>query len=98
MRAFAVMKTDGDLSSEALSAAINARSAALGACVPAIRRTDKVVGSLNLQVTVTGPDATSLDLQSPMNDEAKKCVLGALAGLSVRGGTGRAMVLLNIDE
>lgn len=97
MRAFAVMKTDGDVSTEAIAAAVDARGAALGACVPAIRSTDKVVGSLNLQVTVTGPNATTLELQSPVNDEAKKCILGALAGLSVRVGTGRAMVLLGIE-
>jgi hypothetical protein len=98
MRALAVMKLDGDVSSEALGAAVDARSAALGACVPAIRSTDKVVGSLNLKVTVTGPGAAKLELQSPVNDAAEKCLFAALSGLSVRVGTGHAMVLLNIGE
>ncbi len=98
MRALAVMKMEGDLSTDALAAAIDARGAALAACVADVRRTDRVVGSLNLQVTVAGPDVATLDLQSPVNEVAKKCVLGALMGLRVSPGTGRAMVLLSIEE
>jgi hypothetical protein len=97
MRAKTAMKLDGPIQTPAIVDAINERSAALGACIRAIRKTDAVVGSLNLQVTVT-LQGTTVELQSPLADEAKKCVLDALAELEVSSGPGRAMVLLEIEE
>jgi hypothetical protein len=92
------MAMDGPVSTPAIMKAVDERATALGACIPAIRKTDKVVGSLNLQVTVNLQAPATVELQSPLNDEAKKCVLDALADLKVGGGPGRAMVLLEIED
>lgn len=98
MTAKTSMVMDGPISTPSILDAINARSAKLGACIPEIRKTDKVVGSLNLRVTVELQGAATVELQSPLSDDAKKCVLGALADLKVNGGPGHAMVLLEIEE
>jgi hypothetical protein len=86
---------DGDLDKQAVIDAVNRKSQALGSCVAVIRTTDSVVGSLNVQVTSDGQQ-TKFELQSDVSDAAKKCVLSALEGVSVKG-KGRAMVLLTLE-
>lgn len=98
MRAKTSMKLDGAISTAAVVDGVNERSDALGACVPAIRATDTVVGSLNLRVTVSANGQATVAVESAMNDDAKKCVLDAFAGMKVSSGPGRAMVLLEIEE
>ena len=54
--------------------------------------------SLNLQVTIAEDGKVTPDLQSPVNPDAKKCILDAVKAWSVRGaGVGKAMVLLSIE-
>lgn len=98
MRAMASMRMEGNVETANVAAAIEARASALGACVPMIRKTDAVVGSLNVQITLRAPGDVQIELQSPLADDAKRCVLGALDGLAVQGSTGKMMLLLGIDD
>lgn len=98
MVVLASMRSGGDLESAPVVTAIEARAAALGACVREIRKTDAAVGSLNVQLTVRAPDSVSVELQTPLAEDAKRCVLGALDGLSVPRGTGTIMLLLGIRD
>jgi hypothetical protein len=89
---------EGGVDAKTLVDSINTQSAGLAACVPLIRETDKVVGSLNVQVTIKADGAMSAELQSPVNPKAEKCLLDGMRGWKAAGTkAGRAMVLLTIE-
>jgi hypothetical protein len=93
------MPMEGNLVGDKLASSINAQIAPMGRCVPLIRRTDNVVGSLNLSIKIDAAGKVTPDLQSPANPEATKCILDGARGWSLPGiGAGRAMVLLAIEE
>jgi hypothetical protein len=99
LKATAAMPMDGKLDSEILLAQVNGQLGPLVRCVALIRRTDKVVGSLNLQVTIASDGAVKPDLQSPMNKEAEACLLDGMKNWKLAGqGAGRAMVLLSLND
>lgn len=77
---------------------INRQSESISRCAPLIRTTDAVVGSLNVQVSAQSSGVT-YDVQSPVNAEARRCLLDGMSHWSlVVAGTGKAMVLLSIEE
>jgi hypothetical protein len=92
------MTMSGSIVVEKLLAAVNRQVASIAPCAALIRKTDAVVGSLNLQVdiTKTGP---SLDVQSDASQEAKQCLYDGMKTWSLAGaGYGRAMVLLSLER
>lgn len=98
LHATAAMKLEGDVDTDKIVPAINTQVAALQRCVAAIRATDKVVGSLNLEITVAEGGKVKTDLQSPVNPAAKTCLLDGVRAWSVKGaGAGKAMLLLNLE-
>ena len=98
LRATVAMKLEGDLAPDAVVQAINTQLTELKKCVAVIRATDGVVGSLNLQVTIAKDGKVVTELQSPVNDNAKRCVLDGARGWVVKGaGSGKAMLLLNLE-
>ena len=93
------MPTEGSLDAEALVSELNEQMGALGACVGLIRKTDEVVGSLNVQVTISANGEVTPDLQSPVNPDAERCLLEAMRAWRLPGlGEGKAMVLLSLGE
>lgn len=98
LRATAGLKMEGDLDDKKLVAEANKQIEAVSKCAPIVRKTDGVVGSLNLQVTIAKDGKVTPDLKSPVNPDAKKCILEAVKAWSVKGaGAGKAMVLLSIE-
>ena len=92
------MQLEGNLTPGEIVRAINTQVTDLQRCVAVIRATDGVVGSLNLQVTIAKDGKVVTDLQSPVNDDAKRCLLDGVRGWVVRGaGSGKAMLLLNLE-
>lgn len=88
---------EGKLDAPALVSAINQQVGSVASCAALIRRTDAVVGSLNLRVDVDSTGSVRVALESPVNDEAKRCLQDGFALWRVRdAGQGRAMVLLSI--
>jgi len=89
----------GTIDATKLKTAINRQIHPMARCVALLRKTDKIVGSLNLQVAVSEQGAVTPSLQSPANAEATKCVVeGARAWKLPSVGSGTAMVLLNLEE
>jgi Lon protease-like protein len=98
LHAAGALKLEGDVAAVELARAINTQVAELQRCVPIIRATDGVVGSLNLQVLIAKDGKVATELQSPINDDAKRCLLDGARGWVVRGaGAGKAMLLLNLE-
>ncbi|MBI5534547.1 MAG: hypothetical protein HY898_17610 [Deltaproteobacteria bacterium] len=97
LRATTAMPMEGKLDAPALVSAINQQVGSVASCAALIRRTDAVVGSLNLRVDVDSTGSVRVALESPVNDEAKRCLQDGFALWRVRdAGQGRAMVLLSI--
>jgi hypothetical protein len=97
LRATTAMPMEGKLDAVALVAAINQQVGSVASCAALIRRTDNVVGSLNLRVDVDSTGSVRVAIESPVNDEAKRCLQDGFALWRVRNaGQGRAMVLLSI--
>ena len=93
------MPMSGSLDDDVLITVINGQLGPLDRCVALIRKTNKVVGSLNLRVTVTADGNSTTELQSPLDDEAKRCVLDGIRDWRIRGaGHGDAMVLLELTD
>ena len=91
------MRMEGVIQPKLLVDEINRQTDSISRCAELIRATDTAVGSLNLQVSVQSSGAT-YDLQSPVNPEAKRCLLDGMSRWSlIAAGTGRAMVLLSIE-
>jgi hypothetical protein len=92
------MRLEGNLAADEIVRAINTQLADLQKCVAAIRATDGVVGSLNLEVMIAKDGKVVTELQSPVNDDAKRCLLDGARGWVVKGaGSGKAMLLLNLE-
>jgi hypothetical protein len=92
------MRLEGNLAVNDVVRVINTQVAELQRCVATIRETDGVVGSLNLQVTIAEDGKVVTELQSPVNDDAKRCLLDGARGWVVPGaGSGKAMLLLNLE-
>lgn len=97
LRASTAMAMDSNVVAEKLVAEVNRQIGPIGRCAEIIRKTDNVVGSLNLQVTISKDGHVTPSLQSPVNPEAEKCLLDGIRAWSIAGaGHGRAMVLLEI--
>jgi hypothetical protein len=95
LRATAGMKLEGNVDADKLVAAINTQVADLQKCVAVIRSTDNVVGSLNLEVKIAQDGAVVTDLQSPVNDPAKMCLMDGFHKWTVKdAGVGKAMLML----
>jgi hypothetical protein len=93
------MTQAGTLREKELVAEVNRQRGSVQRCGPLVRRTDPVVGSLNLQLSIDAAGRVTPDLQSPVNDEAKACLLAAARGWRIRGaGSGEAMLLLVLDD
>ena len=91
------MKLDGNVDDKALVTELSSEN--LASCVPLIRKTDNVVGSLNVELMIRKDSSVSPALQSPVNKEAETCLLGAMRKWKVKkAGAGRAMVLLTIAQ
>ena len=92
------MKLEGNIAADRIVPAINTQLGALQPCVAVIRATDNVVGSLNLRVTIATDGKVTTELQSPVNDNAKRCLLdGASRWIVKDAGAGKAMLLLNLE-
>jgi hypothetical protein len=99
MRATTAMKLDGSVDEKRLVRELEGQMKGLGACVPLIRKTDEVVGSLNLEVSIGQGKSPQISLRSPMNPEAERCVTEAAGAWRLDDvGRGRAMVLLVLGE
>jgi len=97
MKVTAAMKIDGALDDKALVPELDAQIVGVAKCAAIVRKSDTVVGSLNLQITVAKDGTVTPDLQSPVNKEAKSCILAAVRKWRVKkAGAGRAMVLLSV--
>jgi hypothetical protein len=93
------MPTEGKLDASALLGKVNEQIQPLSRCVPLIRNTDNVVGSLNLHVRIADDGSVKVDLQSPVNKQAERCLVDGMSGWKLTGmGRGRAMVLLMLDD
>lgn len=93
------MKMDGSIDATALKSELNQQLSSLEPCVALIRKTDQTVGSLNLQVKVDGSGAVSVDLQSPVNPHAKRCLMKGMRTWHVQqAGTGTAMALVQLGD
>jgi hypothetical protein len=90
------MPMDGDLDAGRVVSELNLQLGDLHGCVPVIRETDTVVGSLNVQIAVAADGAVTADLQSPVNDRAKACLLEGMKAWKIESGQGRSMVLLEL--
>ena len=98
LHATAAMKLEGNVDADKLVAAINTQVTALQRCVSVIRTSDKVVGSLNLQITLAQDGKVATELQSPLNAAAERCMLDGVGAWRVTGaGTGKAMLLLSLE-
>lgn len=92
------MRMDGAIVPEKLVVEINRRVGSLATCAALVRETDRVVGSLNLQIA-SGKEGVTPHLQSPVNPKAERCLIDNIQRWSlVDAGLGRAMVLLVIEE
>lgn len=99
LRITMTMATEGSIDHKALAIELDRQLLPLEPCVALIRRTDQVVGSLNLQVKVDSTGQISVDLQSPVNPEAKRCLLAGMRSWHVVGtGAGTSMVLLELTD
>lgn len=94
------MGMEGKVDDKALVAETNAQVEKVSACAPIVRKTDHVVGSINLKIAIAKDGTTKPELQSPVSDEAKTCILDAVGKwkLSQKVGAGSAMVLLSFVE
>lgn len=93
------MKMDGTVDPDRLVSEINRQVESLHRCVALIRRTDRVVGSLNLEIEIGTDGAVAVDLQSPVNPEAEQCLLEGTRGWTVASARqGRAMLLLVLQD
>jgi hypothetical protein len=93
------MTQTGTLVPEVLVAEVNRQRRSLQRCGPLVRNTDRVVGSLNLQLVVDAQGRVTPDLQSPVNEQARACLVAAARGWRIRGaGHGEAMLLLVLDD
>lgn len=99
LRIATAMAMGGAIDPKALVSELDGQLAPLEPCVALIRKTDDVVGSLNLQVTVATSGATRVELQSPVNTDAQRCLLGGMrAWRATHAGAGTAMVLLGLTD
>jgi hypothetical protein len=93
------MQIDGNLDAKALVAKVNDQLSHMDPCVKLIRVDDEVVRSLNLHVEVKSGGAMAVELQSPVNASAKRCLLDGMRQWQTDGvGSGRAMVLLELKD
>lgn len=93
------MRLDGRLGTDQLVASINGQLEPMQRCVALIRETDQVVGSLNLRLTVAPGGRVSSELQSPVNDQAGRCLDEGMRLWRVQGaGQGSAMLLLMLQD
>jgi hypothetical protein len=98
LRATTAMKLEGDVVTDKLVLAINSELGDLQRCAPMIRATDNAVGSINLELTIAKNGKVKTDLQSPVNDAAKHCLVDGMRAWVVKGaGTGKAMLLLSLE-
>jgi hypothetical protein len=98
LHATASMKLEGNVDADKVVPAINTQVAGLQRCVALIRTTDKVVGSLNLRITIAQDGKVATELQSPVNASAQRCLLDGARTWSIKGaGAGKAMLLLNLE-
>lgn len=99
LSASVAMTQEGTVDPPRLVAEVNRQRGRLQSCGPLVRKTDPVVGSLNLSLEVLSTGRVKPDLQSPVNPEALRCLLDAAGAWVIRGaGTGRAMLLLVLDD
>lgn len=93
------MRFDGAVDAARLVAALRTQVARVQPCMALVRRTDRVVGSLNLRVMVSRSGAVTTRLESPVNPAASECILAATrTWRAPRVGAGTAMVLLTITD
>jgi hypothetical protein len=93
------MKLEGDVDEKALVAALQPQLAPLDACAKLIARGSEGPGSLNARITLTGQGAVTVELESPVPPDAKKCFENAFAGWKVdKAGTGKSMILLELAQ
>lgn len=92
------MLSDGQIDMTELVIQLNAQLSVLDGCVTRIRATDDVVGSLNIEVTLSADGSANLDVQSNVNDDARQSLTEGLGAVQSRGsGIGRAMVPVEFD-
>lgn len=94
------MPIDSSIDKDRLLADIGKQVPSLTKCVALIRKTDNVVGSLNVEANVGKDKKIKLTLRSPVNPEAEKCIADGTKKWTAETatGTGRAMVLLVLDD
>jgi hypothetical protein len=93
------MKTSGSIAERTLVSTVNDHMDVLDGCLPLIRKTDDVVGSLNVELTISTTGAVTADLQSPVNPAAKTCLLEGMRRWKLPAvGDGKAMLLLALGD
>lgn len=100
LRATTAMPIDSSIDKDRLLADVGKQVSSLTKCVALIRKTDSVVGSLNVEANVGKDKKIKLTLRSPVNPEAEKCIAEGTKKWTAEPstGTGRAMVLLVLDD
>ncbi len=100
LRATTAMPIDSSIDKDRLLSDIGKQVTSLTKCVALIRKTDNVVGSLNVEANVGKDKKIKLTLRSPVNPEAEKCIADGTKKWTAETatGTGRAMVLLVLDD
>jgi len=99
IRVAAATPKDGSLTADAVVSELNAQLRPLNPCVAIIRKTDKVVGSLHVEIEVSANGQVSAELRSPTNAEAECCLIEGMRQWDLPAmGEGNAMVLLMLED